>query len=56
LRIFPVTAFCRAAPWLALALTLAAAPALAASGPPPGFALTGKSDVPAMFAKATRKP
>ncbi|SFO59397.1 hypothetical protein SAMN05216330_103791 [Bradyrhizobium sp. Ghvi] len=32
--------FYRAAPWLALALTLVASPALSASGPPPGFVLT----------------
>jgi hypothetical protein len=48
-RIFPVTAFYRPAPWLALALTLApsfaAAPALAASGPPPGFVLTDNADL-----------
>ncbi|MCK1385800.1 hypothetical protein [Bradyrhizobium sp. 21] len=37
--------FRRPAPWLALALTLAAAPALAASGPPPGFVLTGNADL-----------
>ena len=35
-----MTAFCRPAPWLALALTLVASPALAASGPRPGFTLT----------------
>ena len=40
-----MTAFCRAAPWLALALTLAASPALAASGPPPGFVLTDNADL-----------
>lgn len=40
-----MTAFCRTAPWLALALTLAASPALAASGPPPGFVLTDNADL-----------
>jgi hypothetical protein len=40
-----VTAFCRPAAWLALALTLAATPALAASGPPPGFILTDNADL-----------
>jgi hypothetical protein len=40
-----VNAFCRPAPWLALALTLAASPALAASGPPPGFALTDDAEL-----------
>ena len=40
-----MTASCRAAPWLALALTLAATPALAASGPPPGFVLTDNADL-----------
>ncbi|MDA9441113.1 hypothetical protein XH98_18855 [Bradyrhizobium sp. CCBAU 51745] len=40
-----MTAFCRAAPWLALALTLAATPALAASGPPPGFVLSDDADL-----------
>ncbi|MBP0115448.1 hypothetical protein [Bradyrhizobium vignae] len=34
---FPVTDFFRTAPRLALALTLAAPAALAASGPPPGY-------------------
>ena len=34
-----MNAFCRAAPWLALVLMLAS-PALAASGPPPGYILT----------------
>jgi len=38
-------AFCRAAPWLALALTLAAAQAAAASGPPQGFVLTDDADL-----------
>ncbi|KRQ15974.1 hypothetical protein [Bradyrhizobium manausense] len=40
-----MTAFCRAAPWLALALALAATPALAASGPPPGFVLSDDADL-----------
>ena len=40
-----MTAFCRAAPWLALVLTLAAAPAAAGSGPPPGFVLTDDADL-----------
>ena len=40
-----MTIFCRAASWLALALTLAAAPALAASGPPPGYILTDNADL-----------
>lgn len=40
-----MNAFCRTAPWLALALTLAASPALAASGPPPGFVLTDNADL-----------
>jgi len=40
-----VNAFCRPAPWLALALTLAASPAPAASGPPPGFVLTDDKDL-----------
>ncbi|MBR0837834.1 hypothetical protein JQ612_31960 [Bradyrhizobium manausense] len=40
-----MTAFCRAASWLALALTLAASPALAASGPQPGFVLTDDADL-----------
>ena len=39
-----MTASFRTAPWLALALTLVAAPALAASGPPPGFVLTDDAD------------
>lgn len=42
---FPVTTFCRPAPWLALALLLATSPALAASGPPPGFVLTDNADL-----------
>lgn len=42
---FTMTGFYRAAPWLALALTLAATPALAASGPPPGFVLTDNADL-----------
>jgi hypothetical protein len=49
LRNFPVTAFCRSAPNLtlgvALALTLAASPALSASGPPPGFVLTDNAEL-----------
>jgi len=45
LRNLPMTAFCRAASWLALALTVAAAPALAASGPPQGFVLTDDADL-----------
>ena len=40
-----MTAFCRPAQWLALALTLAAAPALAASGPPPDYILTDNADL-----------
>ncbi|WP_245453839.1 hypothetical protein [Bradyrhizobium sp. AC87j1] len=52
LRNFPVTAFCRSAPslalgpalGLALALTLAASPALAVSGPPPGFVLSDNAE------------
>ena len=40
-----MTIICRAASWLALALTLAAAPALAASGPPAGFVLTNNADL-----------
>lgn len=40
-----MTAFCRPAAWLALALTLVAAPALAASVPPPGFILTDNADL-----------
>jgi hypothetical protein len=40
-----VTAFFRTAPWLALAVLLAASPALAASGPPPGFVLTDNADL-----------
>ena len=40
-----MTAFCRPAPWLALALTLAASSALAASGPPQGFVLTDDADL-----------
>lgn len=38
-------AFCRRAPWLALALTLAASGALAGSGPPPGFTLSDDADL-----------
>ncbi|MGY4628753.1 hypothetical protein ACVWY3_006509 [Bradyrhizobium sp. USDA 4486] len=45
LGIFSVTRFCCPAPWLALALFLAASPALAASGPPPGFVLTDNADL-----------
>ncbi len=48
-RNFPVTSFRRPAPnlslGLALALTLATSPALAASGPPPGFVLTDNADL-----------
>ncbi|MCP3396059.1 hypothetical protein [Bradyrhizobium sp. CCGB20] len=40
-----MAAFYRPAPWLALALTLAAAPALAGSGPPPGFVLSDNADL-----------
>jgi len=40
-----VNAFCRRAPWLALALMLATSPALAASGPPPDFKLTDNADL-----------
>ena len=35
----------RPAPWLALALTFIACPALAASGPPPGYVLTDNADL-----------
>nr|WP_246563875.1 hypothetical protein [Bradyrhizobium liaoningense] len=42
---FPVNAFYRPAPWLAFALLLAASPAPAASGPPPGFVLTDNADL-----------
>jgi hypothetical protein len=41
----PVTTFCSRARWLALALILAASPALAASGPPPGYVLTDDADL-----------
>ena len=40
-----MTAFRRPDWWLALALTLAAAPALAASGPPPGFVLSEDAEL-----------
>ncbi|MCP3404527.1 hypothetical protein [Bradyrhizobium sp. CCGB01] len=40
-----MAAFYRPAPWLALALTLAAAPALAGSGPPQGFVLSDNADL-----------
>ena len=40
-----MNSFCRPASWLALALLLAASPALAASGPPPGFVLTDDADL-----------
>ena len=40
-----MNAFCRRAPWLALALMLATSPALAASGPPPDFKLTDNADL-----------
>nr|WP_249813020.1 hypothetical protein [Bradyrhizobium sp. 141] len=43
--IFPVSAFRRLAQWLALVLTLAASPALAASGPPPGFVLSDDAEL-----------
>ena len=38
-----MTAFCRPAPWLVLALTLVASPALAAFGPPPNYILTANA-------------
>ncbi|MHC2564092.1 hypothetical protein [Bradyrhizobium liaoningense] len=37
--------FRRPARWLALVLTMAASPALAASGPPPGFTLSDNTDL-----------
>ncbi|WP_027577490.1 hypothetical protein [Bradyrhizobium sp. WSM1743] len=40
-----MTVFSRAARWLALVLTAAASPALAASGPPPGFTLSDDADL-----------
>ncbi|MBR0860020.1 hypothetical protein [Bradyrhizobium liaoningense] len=40
-----MNAFYRPAPWLAFALLLAASPAPAASGPPPGFVLTDNADL-----------
>lgn len=40
-----MNAFGRPAQWLALALTLAASPALAASGPPPDYILTDNADL-----------
>lgn len=46
-----MNAFCRPAPfhrsayWLAVAVMLAASPALAASGPPPGYVLTDNPDL-----------
>ncbi|MBR0845834.1 hypothetical protein JQ607_37060 [Bradyrhizobium liaoningense] len=40
-----MNAFYRAAPWLVFALLLAASPAPAASGPPPGFVLTDNADL-----------
>ncbi|MBH5372728.1 hypothetical protein [Bradyrhizobium glycinis] len=40
-----MTVFYRPAPWLALVLTLAALPALAGSGPPPGFTLSDDADL-----------
>jgi hypothetical protein len=40
-----VTTFRRSARLLALALTLAASPVLAASGPPPGFVLNGRPEL-----------
>jgi len=45
LKDFPVNAFCRTARWLAIAVALAASPALAASGPPPDFILTNNADL-----------
>lgn len=42
---FPMTTSFRTAPLLALALTLAASPMLAASGPPPGFVLTDNPEL-----------
>lgn len=40
-----MTVFCRPAQWLALVLTLAASPASAAAGPPPGFTLSDNTDL-----------
>lgn len=40
-----MNAFRRPAQWLALALTLAASPALAVSGPPPDYILTDNADL-----------
>lgn len=40
-----MTTFRRPAQWLALVLTLAASPAMAASGPPPGFTLTDDAEL-----------
>ncbi|MBR0742149.1 hypothetical protein JQ581_34950 [Bradyrhizobium liaoningense] len=51
-----MNAFCRPAPWLALALMMAAAsPAPAAAGPPPGFVLIEDADLTVISPdKATR--
>lgn len=40
-----MTTFRRPAQWLALVLTLAASPAMAASGPPPGFTFTDDAEL-----------
>jgi hypothetical protein len=40
-----VAVFRRPARWLALVLTMAASPALAASRPPPGFTLSDNTDL-----------
>ena len=50
-----MNAFCRPAPWLALALMAAASPAPAAGGPPPGFVLIEDADLAVISPdKATR--